>query len=74
MGLRDELTASSRGPKCGVKATLESLPPNLASELAELIDDGTVLASALGRLCAEKNWPLRQHTITKHRRGECACR
>ena len=74
MGLREELTTSSRGPKCGVRVTVEALPPNLASELTELINDPKVLASSLGRLCADKGWPIKQHTIAKHRRGECACR
>jgi hypothetical protein len=73
MGLRDELTNLQRGPKCGVTTTLQSLPPSLAGELQELLADDTVAASSLARLCIDKGWPIKQHTIAKHRRGECAC-
>lgn len=42
-------------------------------EIAELINDRRVTASALGKLLRSHGYKIRENSITRHRRKECIC-
>lgn len=75
MGLRDELEEWSPGGNCSVSLLLNELDKDMASELADLIDDLTVSSSSLARLTKTKGWRVvGAWAFSRHRRKDCKCR
>ena len=68
-------------PECHV-ATAKTLVPDLADELETLTADRTLFASAIAReftallrdLRPDVAFTLGEHSISRHRRGDCSCR
>lgn len=74
MSLRDELESNIRKPgaKCRV-ATIIAEAGEDSREIAELVNDVTVPASALARVLQKHGHMVADHSITRHRRGDCNC-
>jgi hypothetical protein len=74
MGLRDELVSGSKEQPCGVGKLLRVLPPDVAAELVELMDDLVIKHSQLEHLSKAKGWSgMSAGIIGRHRRKDCGC-
>ena len=74
MALRDELESNIRRPgaRCRVEAILQQAGKD-SDEIKELINDVSVPASALARLLQKHGHMVADHSLTRHRRGDCNC-
>ena len=75
MSLRAEVDALGRrpGPRCAVARILGDVDGPTRAELLELLVDVEVDATALARALTRRGHAIGDHSIGRHRRGDCAC-
>jgi hypothetical protein len=74
MSLRDEVESSicKPGSKYRVGTILAGAGDD-RDEIKSLVNDVTVPASALARVLQKHGHMVADHSITRHRRGDCNC-
>lgn len=74
MSLRDEVERSicKPGAKCRVATILVDAGDD-REEITSLVNDVNVPASALARVLQKHGHMVADHSITRHRRGDCNC-
>lgn len=75
VSLTELVAANTRQPggTCTVATTRSVLDPELATELDTLIADPSVPCSAIARALESLGHRIKQDTLQRHRRGDCAC-
>ena len=76
MGLLDDARTASailvRTP-CRVWSTKENLSKQDAKELDEALADPSVTGKAIADVLKARGHNINQGSVTRHRRGDCAC-
>lgn len=76
MGLLDDIKAevTRQGPVCSVGILIDDLSPEDSKELQLAFEDRSIPGTAILRaLKARGHIKFTDHTIQRHRRGECSC-
>lgn len=64
---------SSRGPECTTYLALQQMDAADREVLEELMYDLTIRHTALAAGFKSLGYPIHADSISRHRRGECAC-
>jgi hypothetical protein len=64
---------SAKGPPCGLVAVYNSLQPADQADLTGALNDTEIRTTAIRRALAARGFQVSDHTISRHRRGECLC-
>ena len=75
MGLKEAIAAHSNsrpGYRCTVCTLLDELPKDDAEALREALRDPAVKGSWIAKALESEGHAIRQNTVTRHRRGDCA--
>jgi hypothetical protein len=68
------ISARRRGPQCTVSVILEKLAPPDRKDLATVLEDHSVSSQIVSQgILAAFELKVSQHTIGRHRRGDCLC-
>jgi len=63
-----------RGPQeCACAYALRSLDPKKADTLRRALDNGAARSSDIARELRNLGFPCVQQSVSRHRRGDCAC-
>ena len=62
-----------KGPPCTVMLVRDKLSREDQNDLDRLIADRSVTSAAIERGLAKLGHKLTQHTVARHRRGDCGC-
>lgn len=74
MGLKDALEQSTRkrtGFRCSVCKLLDTVDAEDAEALREYLGNPAVQSSQIGRALQAEGHDISQHTVSRHRRGDC---
>lgn len=68
------ISARRRGPQCTVSVILDKLATPDREELATVLADDSVSSQIVSQgILAAFSLKVSQHTIGRHRRGDCLC-
>lgn len=73
MGLLDNLEPQKRKFPCRVRTLAESLSESDAKVLMDAVNNPEWTAKALARELTKRNVQLSDHSVNRHRSGECSC-
>lgn len=74
MGLLDDLTPTRRNFSCRIKEAADNLSKDDAERLYEAVGNITGwTAKGLARELGKRGLLISDHSINRHRRGECSC-
>lgn len=65
--------AVKKGPVCSVQGVLANLSPEDAAGLIAAFANPDIKNTAIRRALADRGMKLTDHTVSRHRRGECLC-
>jgi len=69
------ISARRRGPQCTVSVILDKLATTDQKELANVLADHAISSQIISQgILAAFSVKISQHTIGRHRRGDCLCR
>lgn len=77
MSLADSLAreaVTTKGPRCSICQLVDSLEPSDQDTLLAAFADTRFTSAAITRALRSEGHPVSAHTITRHRKGECAKR
>jgi hypothetical protein len=76
MGLLDDITASRNrpGPACSVALFAAGLGPKDRADLTAALADEKIEGAQIWRAIRDRGFTSQQNTVSRHRRGDCACR
>ena len=68
------ISARRRGPQCTVSVILDKLTPTDQKELTNVLADHAISSQIISQgILAAFSVKISQHTIGRHRRGDCLC-
>jgi len=68
------ISARRRGPQCTVSVILDKLATTDQKELATVLADHAISSQIISQgILAAFSVKISQHTIGRHRRGDCLC-
>jgi hypothetical protein len=72
----DVKSASGRTrPACSIRTVLNSLPPGARTKLEVALENPAISSAAISKALRKRigsDAPM-QHTVSRHRRGDCSC-
>ncbi len=65
--------ANSRGLRCTVRETLDSMDEDTASALEKALADPTIKGTHIAVVLKRRGYTMSSHTVQRHRRQACGC-
>lgn len=62
-----------KGPRCSVAVLREELDNELLHHFDAAMADRKFDGSTIARTLTELGYPIKNHTICRHRNGDCSC-